>query len=192
VNTQNENYSQVQQAPTATAQSLQIERLPNLMKSQSGMLLLGCFAAIAVFKFLSGSNYKGKVATSYWGSNREKSRAARKAKKQLSNLTRNSVALYVGTPHEMRSRLEKQWYCAGLLKTKPTFYKQFLSPNPTLYVPDAQRGIAVIGAAGSGKTFSVIDPLIRSAFDQSFPMLLYDFKFPAQTKRAVAYAMKRG
>jgi hypothetical protein len=87
VNTQNENYSQVQQAPTATAQSLQIERLPNLMKSQSGMLLLGCFAAIAVFKFLSGSNYKGKVATSYWGSNREKSRAARKAKKQLSNLT---------------------------------------------------------------------------------------------------------
>jgi type IV secretory pathway TraG/TraD family ATPase VirD4 len=192
VNTQNENYSQVQQAPTATTQSLQIERLPNLMKSQSGMLLLGCFAVIGIFKLISGSNYKGKVATSYWGSNREKSRAARKAKKQLSNPTRNSVALYVGTPHEMRSRLEKQWYCAGLLKTKPTFHKQFLSPNPTLYVPDAQRGIAVIGAAGSGKTFSVIDPLIRSAFDQSFPMLLYDFKFPAQTKRAVAYAMKRG
>jgi type IV secretory pathway TraG/TraD family ATPase VirD4 len=192
VNTHTLNYSQVQQAPAATAQSLQIERLPNLMKSQSGMLLLGCFAAIAVFNFLSGSNYKGKVATSYWGSNREKSRAARKAKNQILKPTRNSVALYVGTPREMQIRLEKQWYSDGLIKTKPTFYNQLISPNSTLYVPDAQRGIAVIGAAGSGKTFSVIDPLIRSTFDQGFPMCLYDFKFPAQTKRAVAYAMKRG
>jgi type IV secretory pathway TraG/TraD family ATPase VirD4 len=66
------------------------------------------------------------------------------------------------------------------------------SQGSTLYVPDAQRGIAVLGAAGSGKTFSVIDPLCRSTLDQGFPMLLYDFKYPAQTKRVVAYAMKRG
>jgi hypothetical protein len=43
------------------------------------------------------------------------------------------------------------------------------TPGSTLYVPDAQRGIAVLGAAGSGKTFSVIDPLIRSSLDQGFP-----------------------
>lgn len=30
--------------------------------------------------------------------------------------------------------------------------------------------------------------LIRSAFDQGFPVCLYDFKYAAQTKRAVAYA----
>lgn len=66
------------------------------------------------------------------------------------------------------------------------------SSSPTLWVPDAQRGIAAIGAAGSGKTFSVIAPLIRSALDQGFPMCLYDFKYPAQTKRSVAYAIKRG
>ncbi len=184
------NYSQAQQA--SYGQNLQIERLPSLIKSQSGLLLLGCFAVIGICKLISGSNYRGKVATSYWGGSREKSRAACKAKKQISNPTRNSVALYVGTPRSMRSRLQQQWYEAGLLKTKPTFYQQFLKSNSSLYVADAQRGIAVIGAAGSGKTFSVIDPLIRSAFDQGFPMLLYDFKFPAQTKRAVAYAMKRG
>jgi type IV secretory pathway TraG/TraD family ATPase VirD4 len=185
------NYLQIQQS--TTPQSLtQVERLADLMKSQSGLVLLGCFVSIAVSKFISGRNYKGKVATSYWGGSREKSLAARKAIHQISKPTRNSVALYVGTPLRIKSHLRKQWYEAGFIKTKSNFYSSLISANSTLYVPDAQRGIAVIGAAGSGKTFSVIDPLIRSAFDQGFPMLLYDFKFPAQTKRAVAYAMKRG
>jgi type IV secretory pathway TraG/TraD family ATPase VirD4 len=195
VNTQTSNYSQVQQVPTPRVQTLQIERLANLMKSQSGLVLLSCFAVLILFKILSGGNHKGKVATSYWGGSREKSLAARKAKKQMSNPTRNSVSLYIGTPRQINNRLEENWRSAGLLKGKPTFLQQvqkFISPNFTLYVPDVQRGIAVIGAAGSGKTFSVIDPLIRSAFDQGFPMCLYDFKYPAQTKRAVAYAMKRG
>jgi type IV secretory pathway TraG/TraD family ATPase VirD4 len=183
------------QTQLATVQTSQIEKLASLMKSQSGLVLLGCFVTIAIFKLISASNYKGKVATSYWGGSREKSLAARKAKRQIINPTRNNVALYVGTPNHMRYQLEQNWRSQGLLKTKPTFYQQlhkFTLPNSTLYVPDAQRGIAVIGAAGSGKTFSVIDPLIRSAFDQGFPMCLYDFKFPAQTKRAVAYAIKRG
>jgi type IV secretory pathway TraG/TraD family ATPase VirD4 len=179
---------------TTTPPTLQIERLADLMKSESGLILMGCFLAIAIFNFLSNSNYKGKVATSYWGGKREKHKAKHKAKKQITKPIRNSVALYVGTPTFISSNLEKQWSDAGLLK-KPTLKKQlyrFSEPDRTLYVPDAQRGIAAIGAAGSGKTFSVIDPLIRSAFDQGFPMCLYDFKYPAQTKRAVAYAMKRG
>jgi type IV secretory pathway TraG/TraD family ATPase VirD4 len=182
------NYSQNQPANS----SLQIERLPNLMKSQSGLMLLACLVVIALFKLLSGTSYKGKVATSYWGSSKEKSRAKIKAKKQIVKPTRNSVALYIGTPRDIRNNLQKEWYQSGFIKSKSTFYPSLISSNSTLYVPDAQRGIAVIGAAGSGKTFSVIDPLIRSTFDQGFPMLLYDFKFPAQTKRAVAYAMKRG
>jgi type IV secretory pathway TraG/TraD family ATPase VirD4 len=115
---------------------------------------------------------------------------------QMDNTTRNNVALYVGMPGAMRERLEACWRQDGLLKTPSgsRWSKQLrkLNTSPTLYVPDAQRGIAAIGAAGSGKTFSVIDPLIRSAFDQGFPVCLYDFKYPAQTKRAVAYAMKRG
>ncbi len=61
-----------------------------------------------------------------------------------------------------------------------------------VYVPDVQRGVAVMGGAGSGKTFSVIDPLIRSSIDQGFPTIVYDFKYPAQTSRIAAYAIKRG
>ena len=191
----NNNYINIQQSST-TPTTLQIERLLNLMKSQSGLLLLGCFASIGIFKLLSQSNHKGKIATSYWGGSKEKSLALRKAKKQLAQPTRNSVALYIGTPDHVQAHLEKQWYAAGLLKkVKSTFTQQLnrlYKPKTTLYVPDAQRGIAVIGAAGSGKTYSVIDPLVRSALDCGFPMCLYDFKYPAQTKRAVAYAMKRG
>ena len=186
------NFLQQTQQPSKTQFNSQFDKLADLMKSQSGLLLLGCFVSIGIFKLVSGSNYRGKVATSYWGGSREKLQAAKKAKKQISKPVRNSIALYIGTPPYIRNALQKQWYSQGLLKTKPSLTQQFLSSNSTLYVPDAQRGVAVIGAAGSGKTFSVIDPLIRSAFDQGFPILLYDFKFPAQTKRTVAYAIKRG
>lgn len=146
---------------------------------------------------MGGGTKKGKIATSFWGGSKEKSLAAQKAKKQMTKVSRNNVALYIGTPSQMREQLAGQWSSLGLTKTPPApgWQKQvgkLLGSSPTLYVPDAQRGIAAIGAAGSGKTFSVIDPLIRSALDQGFPMCLYDFKYPAQTKRAVAYAMKRG
>lgn len=166
-------------------------------KSPSSLILLGCIAAVAAFQVMGGRAKKGKIATSYWGGSKEKARAASQAKKQMLKVSRNNVALYIGTPSQMRESLHTDWYEKGLIKTppKPGWQKQLgkvLSGSPTLYVPDAQRGIAAIGAAGSGKTFSVIDPLIRSALDQGFPMCLYDFKYPAQTKRAVAYAMKRG
>jgi type IV secretory pathway TraG/TraD family ATPase VirD4 len=95
----------------------------------------------------------------------------------------------------IQKRFEQAWVAKGLVKPKKgvqKFSDDFLKSSTTLYVPDAQRGISVCGAAGSGKTFSVIDPLIRSSLDQGFPTIVYDFKYPAQTKRAVAYAMKRG
>jgi type IV secretory pathway TraG/TraD family ATPase VirD4 len=110
-------------------------------------------------------------------------------------VTRNNVSLYVGMPALIRAYLEKAWISQGLVKKKPEWQKLvfgFINPSHTLYVPDAQRGISVCGGAGSGKTFSVIDPLIRSALDQGFPTIIYDFKYAAQTKRAVAYARKRG
>ena len=59
------------------------------------------------------------------------------------------------------------------------------------YIPDVQRGTAVIGAPGSGKTFSAINPMIYSAIDQEFPCIVYDFKYPSQAKVA-AYAKYKG
>ncbi len=59
-------------------------------------------------------------------------------------------------------------------------------------MPDAQCGIAVCGGSGSGKTISIIEPAIRSALDQGFPAIVYDFKYPTQTRRLIEYAARRG
>jgi len=47
----------------------------------------------------------------------------------------------------------------------------------SLYLPDAQRGIAISGGAGSGKTASMVLPIAQSAIAQEFPIYLYDFKY---------------
>ncbi|WP_293351579.1 MULTISPECIES: type IV secretion system DNA-binding domain-containing protein [unclassified Microcoleus] len=168
-------------------------------KSQNGMTLLGCLAAVLILQVF-GSGKKGKIATSRWAGKSEISSAGRKAKKQIAKPTRNSVALYVGQPEFMDEKLKEMWRDAGLLRDKPPNRIQQTaarigkigSTERSFYLPDVQRGVSVIGAAGCGKTFTVIDPLIRSTLDQGFPLLLYDFKYPAQCKRAVAYAIKRG
>jgi type IV secretory pathway TraG/TraD family ATPase VirD4 len=40
------------------------------------------------------------------------------------------------------------------------------------------RGLLVIGGAGSGKTKSIIEPLIKQAIKNSYSGVVYDFKFP--------------
>ena len=61
----------------------------------------------------------------------------------------------------------------------------------TTDIPDAQQGIAVCGAPNSGKTYSIIDPAIRDAINQGFPLLIYDFK-GAQLEAHAAYASAQG
>ncbi|NET40227.1 MAG: type IV secretory system conjugative DNA transfer family protein, partial [Cyanothece sp. SIO1E1] len=58
-------------------------------------------------------------------------------------------------------------------------------------IPHAQQSIAVAGAPDSGKTFSIIDPAIRSAVAQGFPILVYDFK-GAQLAAHAAWAAAQG
>ena len=62
----------------------------------------------------------------------------------------------------------------------------------TIWIPDTQRSVMVIGAPGSGKTFSAIDPMIRSVIEQGHPIILYDFKYPAQTSAVAWYAEQLG
>jgi type IV secretory pathway TraG/TraD family ATPase VirD4 len=139
-------------------------QLRAILLSSNGLLLLTCAIGLAAMSL--ADNRKGKLATSRWSNGNEKSIARRKAQQQMKEKQRNAVALYVG---------------------KPTF----VQPS-NLYIPDAQRGIAVCGGPGSGKTFSMIDPAIRSAIDQGFPTIVYDFKYPTQTARLAGYAAKAG
>ncbi|MEC4804081.1 MAG: type IV secretion system DNA-binding domain-containing protein [Jaaginema sp. PMC 1079.18] len=173
---------------TTTTQALERvgEQLAPLITSPTGWTLLG-LVVLASLLSLGDNGKKGKLSTSYFGGTTPKKRAKTKAIAQIKHPKRNSVSLYVGCPPIIHHRLQAQWLKAGYIqKMKRT------SHNQTLWLPDLQRGCSVLGAAGSGKTFSVIDPLARAAVDLGYPVCLYDFKYPAQTSRLVAYALKRG
>ena len=152
------------QANPAPNQSF--SQLFSSLQSRNGGILLGCLVLVVVLALL-GERQKSKLATSRFGSRQEKKAARQRATKQIASRQHNAVALYIGQP-----------------KRK--------SDAKSLYLQDLQRGVAVCGGPGSGKTFSVIDPLIRSALDQGFPIALYDFKYPTQSARHAAYAAKLG
>jgi type IV secretory pathway TraG/TraD family ATPase VirD4 len=58
-------------------------------------------------------------------------------------------------------------------------------------IPHAQQSITISGAPDTGKTFSIIDPVIRSAIAQGFPILVYDFK-GSQLETHIAWAASKG
>ncbi|MBD2114971.1 MULTISPECIES: type IV secretory system conjugative DNA transfer family protein [Cyanophyceae] len=60
-----------------------------------------------------------------------------------------------------------------------------------LDIPQAQQSIVVAGAPDSGKTYSIIDPAIRSAIAQGFPIVVYDFK-GSQLAAHAAWASSQG
>lgn len=61
----------------------------------------------------------------------------------------------------------------------------------TLDLPQAQQSVVVAGAPDSGKTYSIIDPAIRSAITQDFPIVIYDFK-GSQLATHAAWAASQG
>lgn len=150
-----------------------IGRYTHHLFTPNGLAIFCMLAAYILMRvvFGDGSNKK-KIATSYWGGAKETATAKKKALKQIALPKCDSAALYIG---------------------KHTFKgtKQEKNAGTTFYIPDVQRGTAAIGAPGSGKTFSAINPMIYSAIDQGFPIVLYDFKYPSQAKIA-AYAKSQG
>jgi hypothetical protein len=113
-----------------------------------------------------GDRKKGKLATSRFGSAKEKGAARKRAVKQLKARKHNAVSLYIGKPKRKKdARSLSAGFAAGRCRLWRT---------------------------GFGKTFSVIDPLIRSALEPGLPVALYDFKYPTQSARHAAYAAKLG
>lgn len=130
-----------------------------------------------------GSN-KGKLTSGRFVNNGDKLNANKAALKQIEIVKKgkcNPCTLWAGTPQYLIPKYPK------LSSTIQTL----LGSLPTLWIPYANRGILVIGAPGSGKTFSVIDRLIESAFKQGIPVLLYDKKGD-QMKQHSATATRYG
>ncbi|MGK7874471.1 MAG: type IV secretory system conjugative DNA transfer family protein [Xenococcaceae cyanobacterium] len=145
------------------------ENISRSISAQQGMMLLACLGLIGLLALVgrAGKGSKGKLAKGYFGGRSEKGAAKSVALKQMRDRKKNAVCVWMGTPTQ-----------------NP------LGQQP-IYLPDAQRGTAVLGAPGTGKTVSAIDQVAISVIEQGFPIILWDFKFPTQTSRLAAYAVKQ-
>jgi type IV secretory pathway TraG/TraD family ATPase VirD4 len=153
-----------------------------------GMLTLALLG-LGGFVMMSGDNsYKrGRMASARWAGGREKLAARKVAIKQIDERRRDGLTTWINTPliHPLKQPLQRQ---GKIIKRY-----RIIPQAQTIFIPDGQRGTMVCGAPGSGKTFSVIDPMIRSVIDQGFPICLYDFKFPGgQAEIHAAYARSKG
>ena len=145
------------------------DNISRAVSPQQGMMLLACLGLVGLIALVGGTGgKKGKLAKGYFGDRAEKAAAKRVALKQMRDRKKNAVSVWVGMPTQ--NPLGK----------------------PPLYLPDAQRGMAVLGAPGTGKTVSVIDQVAISVIEQGLPMIVWDFKYPTQTSRLAAYAVKQG
>ncbi|MBD2303394.1 type IV secretory system conjugative DNA transfer family protein [Nostoc sp. FACHB-87] len=165
--------------------------LESALISPAGLGILFCGLLIIIAKYIDGKGGKGKLATARWGGSTEKAAARKLGCKQIQARKHNRVSLFVGTPENTKTEIVK-----GRRIT------QIPEDKRTLYLPEAQRGILVAGGPGSGKSFSMVTPLLRSAIDQGFPVILYDFKYAEQESATAAskgqapslagYALERG
>jgi type IV secretory pathway TraG/TraD family ATPase VirD4 len=163
--------------------------------NQNGLILLACGVGMAGLTFFgNGSgNKKNKLATGQWAGGPEKSAARKQGHRQMNDRQRNAVTLYIGKPTHLQyatSAVPKPHKATPTDKGKRVV--RIKGDAATTWLPDAQRGVAVMGGPGSGKTFSVIDPALRSVIDQGFPLILYDFKYPTQSERIAGVAAKAG
>jgi type IV secretory pathway TraG/TraD family ATPase VirD4 len=152
-----------------------------------GLLTLAALGLGGCWLMTDNRSCKTRMANAQWAGAREKSTARQVAIKQINERKRDGLTTWINTP--LISTLKNPQVKKG--KGSKRF---IITPQAnTVFIPDGQRGTTVCGAPGSGKTFSVIDPMIRSVIDQGFPICLYDFKFPGgQAEIHAAYARNKG
>lgn len=63
------------------------------------------------------------------------------------------------------------------------FYWKGKMRNGWINIEQPFRGIWVVGVPGSGKTFSIIEPLIRQEAGKGWSMAVYDYKFPTLARK---------
>jgi type IV secretion system protein VirD4 len=190
-----------QVAPSPTLASIDLGKIFQKYNTPEGWAMLGGLLFLIVLSRVAG-NSKGKISTGRLAGISEKLSATNLALKQikivrdLHNYNRsartqtenagqpassktkksepspkkpphNRVALWCGMPRYWWNGVGKG-FVAGL--------QTMLGASPTVWLPDAQRSMLVIGAPGSGKTFGCIDRAIESTFAQGIPTIIYDKK----------------
>lgn len=145
--------------------------------------ILLAIAFIGGFALLSSviNQNKGELTTGKFAGFLEKLNAAQKAESQIKKQKANKITFYCGSP--------RYWKILG--RRLPVTLQFLLGGKPTLYFPDSERSALVIGAPGSGKTASILDPAMQSAINQDKSVICYDKKGD-QLAWSIPYALRRG
>ncbi|MBV5261958.1 type IV secretory system conjugative DNA transfer family protein [Synechococcus moorigangaii CMS01] len=172
--------------PSPTPQPDLNAYVSELIFSPLGLLLLGCGVLLAFMTFKgdrrkSTSLGKGKLATPQQVKN-----GALRTLRQVQGAKRADVGLWVGTPKGSVFSCQKGKWSIDLC----------YDPQ-TLYLSDCTSGISVLGGAGSGKSFSALNPLFLSGLAQGIPGLYFDIKYsthspedPSPTALIAGYAKR--
>jgi type IV secretory pathway TraG/TraD family ATPase VirD4 len=183
--------TEIQPAQAQTLPDISVPQWLQPYKQQlwtpQGLLTLVALGIGGYWLMTEDRSGRGRMAGAHWAGGQEKRAARQVAIKQINERKRDGLTTWINTP--LITTLKKPRMKAGKVSKR---YE--ISPQAnTVFIPDGQRGTTVCGAPGSGKTFSVIDPMIRSVIDQGFPICLYDFKFPGgQAEIHAAYARNKG
>jgi type IV secretion system protein VirD4 len=164
------------QSPTLTAliqlpthpplATIDFSKMLQQYNNPQGWMMLGGLLVVLLLLRITGSS-QGKITTGKLCGTAEKLAATSLSLQQIRDRKPNKVTLWSGTP---------RYWAQGAGRGLMTRVQTLLGASPTVWFPSAERGTLVIGAPGSGKTYSTIDRLIESAMQQGFPILLYDKK----------------
>jgi type IV secretory pathway TraG/TraD family ATPase VirD4 len=184
-------------ATTSPAVPSSISNIGNQLLSPTGGVVAFCVLGM-FFLGRSNGNRKNKLAQGHWATAKEISSARKKAREQINRRERNKTSLFIVSPQliipkELTSRpgVATPNLEPPAKGDKPKVIK-ITKAEKTIWLPDCNRGVAVLGGTGSGKTYGVIDPAIRSAIDQGFPIILYDYKYAEQSSRIAGIAAEAG
>ena len=151
-------------------QRQQLWESPGMWLGGVGILFM---VALAVFQSKTQSSTKNVLGAAEFAKTHEKHAAKRLAYKQIEQGKHNEVALWINSPKKIKGRRVYQ-------------------DKGTIYLPSQTRSTSVIGGSGSGKSYSVIKPTLRSAIAQGMPVILYDADYPGLAKTVAPLAASSG
>ncbi len=115
------------------------------------MVLLSIVVVLWIFNAFR--KHQGQLTSARWANGRDKRRALKRAKKQVNSDKVDDVCLWIGQAPNGRPFSK-----SGVM------------------VPDANQSSIIIGRPKSGKTFSAINPMLKSAIEQGLSIVLYEYK----------------
>ncbi|WP_013334959.1 type IV secretory system conjugative DNA transfer family protein [Gloeothece verrucosa] len=164
--------------------------VPQMLLTPNGWVLIGATLALLWMNLKNkNSSPKGLLGRSVWASEKEKAEARKMALSQIESLGQTEeLALFIRTPNGTRFVSEST--------PKGQQRYLYLPADPqTIYIPNAQENVWVMGRSGSGKTFSAINPMVMAAIIQGCDVFFYDFKGhedPAPSSKLLGFAEEHG